>query len=673
MTAELNFQKLFESLPGLFVVLKPDYTILAASEDYAKVVQSDLSKIIGRKITELLPHNPNDPNNDAMKEVVSSIEKVIHTKTIDKQIRRHDLPNPNATHGTYDVRYWSSINTPVLDSKGEVDYIIRRVEDVSSLIETQDEQRIILQERDMFFRYSFDLLAVVGRDGYFKRINPAFERTLGYTEAELFSEPVTSFLHPEDIKKTKGGIETLAAGKPRIASVNRYRCKDGSYKSFSWNSIPMGDVFYTVGRDITEQLKNEERIQQLNNSLEKKNLNLEKEVGERSTQLKKSEAQVQQLQKMDAIGRLAGGIAHDFNNMLAAVTLYCDLLEANSANPKSVLDNTKYIKEASIRATSLTGQLLIFSRNQVVQHKPVNLNSLIQKLEKMLTRLLNVNIKIITKFGENLKLVSADAGQIDQVILNLVVNARDAISGSGIITIETANVYLDETFCSTHLSVTPGNYVMLSVTDTGSGMDAQTVDKIFEPFFTTKPVGKGTGLGLSTTYGIITQSKGTIWVYSEPGKGSIFKIYLPVTEKVEEKSEAGQTSINKIDGVETILLVEDDEDLREGFSLVLESKGYKMLVAANGDEAVKISKNHKEPIHLLLTDMIMPGMNGVEVAKEISAVRSDIRVLYMSGYTSDVLENTGRELQPHEFIQKPFGVTALLSKLQEVFNYAEPE
>jgi two-component system, cell cycle sensor histidine kinase and response regulator CckA len=318
------------------------------------------------------------------------------------------------------------------------------------------------------------------------------------------------------------------------------------------------------------------------------------------------------------------------------------------------------------RAAALTRQLLVFSRKQIVQFQSVDLNSLIKQLEKMLIRLIGDHVKIVTNLAPNLSSISANPSQLEQVVLNLVVNARDALPKGGAITIETSNVFLDDAFINTHLSVKRGPYVLLSVTDDGIGMDAETKNKIFEPFFTTKEVGKGTGLGLSTTYGIIKNSKGTIWVYSELGKGTVFKIYLPISDAVDEIQSVVQKTTTPKSGRETILLAEDDENLRNGFHTALLESGYTVLIASNGSEALEISKMHIDPIHLLLTDILMPGLNGIELAKQVMVMRKDIQVLYMSGYTSDTLENSGIEnLRASQFLQKPFGTSFLLDKVHE--------
>jgi CheY-like chemotaxis protein len=378
---------------------------------------------------------------------------------------------------------------------------------------------------------------------------------------------------------------------------------------------------------------------------------------------------IRQLQKMDAIGRLAGGVAHDFNNMLGAITLYCDLALEAGESKESILENIQCIKEVTQRGASLTQQLLIFSRKQLVQLQTVDLNTVVKNLNKMLTRVIGENIKIATRLSENLNHVKVDPSHIEQVITNLYVNARDAMPDGGTITVETANVHLGPEFISTHLAVEPGEYVLLSIADTGCGMDPQTRSKIFEPFFTTKPYGKGSGLGLTVVYGIVKQCKGTIGLHSEPGKGTVLKIYLPVSEEADRTAAAEAVNVSVTDNNQTILLVEDDERLRRGFSEILERKGFKVLVARDSDEAIQRSQNYDSEIHLLLTDIVMPGLNGFELSKKISAKRSGLRVLYMSGYADDTIENAEKKIDREiDFIQKPFNTAKLIAKINEVFG-----
>lgn len=383
--------------------------------------------------------------------------------------------------------------------------------------------------------------------------------------------------------------------------------------------------------------------------------------------LRETEEELRQAQKMEAIGRLAGGIAHDFNNLLAIVLLHSDLLLKRLAPGDPARRRAEEIKSASHRAASLTRQLLAFSRRQVLQPKVINLNEAVANMSNMLRRLIGEDINLLTVLEPELGRVKADPGQVEQVIMNLAVNARDAMPGGGKLIIETKNVFLSEEYASRHASVTSGQYIRLTVSDTGHGMDKETQERIFEPFFTTKDLGKGTGLGLSTVYGIVKQSGGDIWVYSEQGIGTTFKVYLPLSEDaaVEDKVNIKEPESR---GTETVLLAEDEGMVRRVAREVLEMQGYRVLEARDVQEALAISATHDGLIHILLTDVVMPGMSGREIAAQILLSRSQMKVLYMSGYTDDAIVQHGVLDEGTSFIEKPFTSDALLCKLREVLD-----
>jgi nitrogen-specific signal transduction histidine kinase/CheY-like chemotaxis protein len=396
-------------------------------------------------------------------------------------------------------------------------------------------------------------------------------------------------------------------------------------------------------RDITEQKLAEERMESL-------------------------QEQLRQSQKMEAIGRLAGGIAHDFNNLLTIIKGYSQLSLIELKEDSVIKRNIAHIHTATDRAADLVRQLLAFSRRQILEMKVLDLNTILINLHNMLHRLIGEDIELVTLLAEDLGRVKTDLGWIEQAIMNLVVNARDAMPSGGKLTIETGNVELDEAYVGGRVGVNPGRYVMLSVSDTGVGMTPEVTERLFEPFFSTKDKDKGTGLGLSTVYGIVKQSGGDIWVYSEPGKGSTFKIYLPrVDEPLEEQREKPLDDM-LLRGSETILLVEDEEEVRKLAVRVLERQGYKVLAARNGDEALLICEQQKGPIHLLLTDVVMPGMNGHEVAKRLESLHPETKVLYMSGYTDNAIVLHGVLVKGVHYIQKPFTVDALTKKVREVLE-----
>ena len=388
------------------------------------------------------------------------------------------------------------------------------------------------------------------------------------------------------------------------------------------------------------------------------------------TERRALEQQLRQSQKMEAVGRLAGGIAHDFNNLLMVISGYSEfLLERLGAEPH-LRGPAQEIASASERASSLTRQLLAFSRKQMLAPRIINLNDIAGENLKMLTRMIGEDIDLVMVPGADLWSVRADAGQIDQVIMNLAVNARDAMPSGGKLTIETANVALDEEYARFHAPLRPGDYVMFSINDTGAGMDQETQSHIFEPFFTTKGT-KGTGLGLSTVYGIIKQSGGYIWVSSEIGKGTTFKIYLPRVASTRETAAKIVTPerLQRVEpGTETILLVEDEANLRYLARQYLEKQGYKVIEAADGAVAMQIAVAHEAVIHLLLTDVIMPGMNGRELAQRISQIRPNAKILYMSGYTENVIGENGILDAGVRLLQKPFNLRDLKTMVREVLD-----
>jgi two-component system cell cycle sensor histidine kinase/response regulator CckA len=372
---------------------------------------------------------------------------------------------------------------------------------------------------------------------------------------------------------------------------------------------------------------------------------------------------------METVGRLAGGVAHDFNNLLTTITGYAELAMMGLHPSDRVHNDLREILKASERAAKLTQQFLAFSRRQRIEPKVVNLNGIVLDSEKMLSRIIGEDIEVTTALTEDLVPVMVDPGQIEQVIVNLCVNARDAMPDGGKLTIETANVTLDEAYTRRRLTVTPGDYVMLAVSDTGIGMTKEVKQHLFEPFFTTKELGKGTGLGLATCYGIVKQSGGNIWVYSEPGQGTTFKIYLPQVDRKAEtlprRDEVGYLP----GGTETVLLVEDEPSVRDIAARILREQGYRVLEAATGEDAVGFAtEKGDEQIRLLVTDLVMPEMGGRELADRLRAVYSDIKVLFLSGYTDEAVVRHGMLDTGAAFLQKPFSAAALTRKVRELLD-----
>jgi CheY-like chemotaxis protein len=371
---------------------------------------------------------------------------------------------------------------------------------------------------------------------------------------------------------------------------------------------------------------------------------------------------------MEAVGRLAGGVAHDFNNMLTIISGYSGLLLEHPDTAEPLRGYVNEIRSASGRAGSLTRQLLAFSRQHVLAPHVLDLNAVVANIEKMLKRLIGEDIELVTILGESLWPVKADAGQLEQVLLNLAVNARDAMPHGGTLSIETANVDMDAASAQTHFPLSPGPYVLLAFSDTGMGMDAETQAHIFEPFFTTKEKGKGTGLGLAMVYGIVKQSGGYIWVSSEVGKGTTFKIYLPRSEERVDEAVPGRTGVEVQRGSETLLLVEDEEKVRSLVRNVLRKSGYRVFEASRGEEALDLSELYLGQIDLLVTDVVMPQMSGRELALRLVNSRPQIKVLYISGYADNAVWGEGGPDSGGAFLQKPFSPEALAHKVREVLD-----
>ncbi|MBI3181093.1 MAG: response regulator [Myxococcales bacterium] len=384
-------------------------------------------------------------------------------------------------------------------------------------------------------------------------------------------------------------------------------------------------------------------------------------------ELRRTQEQLLQAQKLEAVGRLAGGIAHDFNNLLSVILSYSRMLISETRPGDAIHEDLEEIRNAGERAATLTRQLLAFSRKQVLEPQVVDLNEIVSGTEKMIRRLLGEDIEVVTLPCQALGRAKVDLGQMEQVIMNLVVNARDAMPRGGRLTIETANAVLDEAYAKEHVGASAGPHVMLAISDTGTGMDKETQSRIFEPFFTTKEKGKGTGLGLSTVFGIVKQSGGNIWVYSEPGRGSTFKVYLPRTEEPLGDAQGAPPGA-PTKGSETILLVEDEDAVRAVAREILQRNGYRVLEAANPYDALALSERHQIEIHLLLTDVVMPGMGGRQLAERLHEARPETRVLYMSGYTENTVVHHGVLQSGVLLLQKPLTPESLLVKVREALG-----
>jgi PAS domain S-box-containing protein len=475
----------------------------------------------------------------------------------------------------------------------------------------------------------------IGYDGFFREVNPAWERVLGWTPQELVGRRYLDFIHPDDREATARALQLLNEGERSLRLENRFACRDKTFRTLSWVfvSTPDQEAFHAVAHDETERRRLEE--------------------------------QFHQAQKTEALGRLAGGIAHDFNNLLGVILGFCQLLHERIGSDEVAQKHLEQIQKAGQSGAQLTRQLLAYSRRQPLAPQVLNLNDVLAGLEKILRRVIGEDVELLLFPGPQLGRVKVDPGQLEQVIMNLAVNAREAMPSGGSLSIETLNVKLNGEYARTHPGVNAGNYVMLAISDTGAGMDAATQARVFEPFFTTKP--HGTGLGLATVYGIVKQSGGFIWLYSEPGKGTTFKIYFPTTLEAPSLRPP-ETHASPTLGTETILLTEDSDALRYLAQQFLERAGYTVLEAQNAIEALRIAQKHPQPIHLLLTDVVMPGYSGKKLAEQLARISPGIKTLYMSGYTENVIMHHGILNAGVTLLSKPFTRETLLQKVRETLD-----
>jgi PAS domain S-box-containing protein len=561
---------------------------------------------------------------------------------------------PRTPGGVEQTRYIDFVYQPIKGESGHVASIFVEGLDVTERRATEQalrelnadlERRVIerAQARGRTWNLSPDLLGALNSKGYFETSNPAWRTILGWSEEEVASMSIFELLHPDDVEHTRAGFELTLVGQPAIHFVNRYRCKNGGHRYISWVGIQEDGYVYCTGRDITAEREAE-------------------------IELSKAQDALRQAQKMEAIGQLTGGIAHDFNNLLTGIIGSLDLVRRRMAtnSPHDIPRLMDAASAAAQRAAALTHRLLAFGRRQSLDTRPNNVNRIVAGIEDLLQRTLGERIELVCRLSDDLWTASTDANQLESALLNLAINARDAMPDGGRLTIETVNVQLDRAYASLHEDVQPGEYISVSVSDTGIGMSAEVLEKAVDPFFTTKPVGEGTGLGLSVIYGFTKQSRGHLRIYSELGKGTTVKLFLPraMQSAVDLKPVAVATPRGQ---GETILVVEDDATVRSIISDVLQDLGYNVLTAADARFAIPLLQS-KSAIDLLISDVILPHVNGRKLAETARALRPALKVLFVSGYSEDAIVRGDLVEGGMDMLTKPFALDTLGAKVHAMLH-----
>jgi PAS domain S-box-containing protein len=558
--------------------------------------------------------------------------------------------------GIAETRFLDFVYQPIKDASGKVTSIFVEGSDITERRATEDalrtsetrlrelnanlERQVIerTQARSLTWQLSPDLLGALNSKGYFETSNPAWQAVLGWSEEEVASKSIFELLHPDDVEHTRAGFELTLVGQPAIRFANRYRCKDGGYRWISWVGIQEDNFVYCTGRDITAERAAE-------------------------AELAAAQEALRQSQKMDAIGQLTGGIAHDFNNLLTGILGSLDLARRRIA-ANELGDIPRFMDAASasaLRAAALTLRLLAFARRQSLDARPNDINRLVGGMEDLLDRTLGERIELRFIFAPNLWTAFTDANQLENALLNLAINARDAMPGGGRLTIETVNVQLDEAYSSLYEDLQPGDYVEVSVSDTGIGMSPEVLAKAIDPFFTTKPVGEGTGLGLSVIYGFAKQSRGHLRICSELGHGTTVKLYLPRALQNAVNLETSTAETPRGQG-ELVLVVEDDATVRSIISDALKDLGYNVLLAADARPAIALLQS-AQPIDLLVSDIVLPHVNGRKLAEMARALRPNLKVLFVSGYAENATFRSDFLDPGMDMLTKPFALDTLGAKV----------
>ena len=632
-----SFSALLDGPEHRFAMLNPAYQQLVGHRD-----------VVGLAVREAIPEAASQGLIDLLDNVF-----VTGQAYIGRNVRVVLQRTPG---GIAETRFLDFVCQPIKDALGNVTSIFVEGSDITERRATEDalraseaglrelnadlERQVIerAQARGLTWQLSPDLLGALNSKGYFETSNPAWQTVLGWSEAEVSSTSIFELLHPDDVEHTRAGFELTLVGQPAIRFINRYRCKDGSYRWISWVGIPEDGFVYCTGRDIT---------------------------AERAAEVELSAAQeaLRQSQKMEAVGQLTGGIAHDFNNLLTGILGSLDLVRRRMAanNPDDVPRFMDAASTSALRAAALTHRLLAFARRQSLDSRSNDINRLVGGMEDLLERTLGERIELRFIFASDLWTAFTDANQLENALLNLAINARDAMPDGGRLTIETVNVQLDEAYSSLYEDVQPGDYVVVSVSDTGIGMSPEVLAKAIDPFFTTKPIGEGTGLGLAVIYGFAKQSRGHLRIHSELGHGTTVKIYLPRAMQSAVNLDTSTAETPRGQG-EVILVVEDDAIVRSIISDALKDLGYNVLLAADARPAITFLQSDQK-IDLLVSDVVLPHVNGRKLAEMARGLRPNLKVLFVSGYAENATFR-GEFLDPGmDMLTKPFALDALGAKV----------
>jgi PAS domain S-box-containing protein len=626
LKSEFKYRRLYDSMMDAYVRVDMTGRIKEFNLAYKDLLGYSEEELLRLTYTDLTPERWHSLESDLVK---NQILVRGYSDIYEKEYRRKDGSEFPVELRTFLIR----------DSAGRPEGMWAIVRDISERKRVEVALRRAEERYSLAFQASPDFGVITTLDeGVFIEVNKAFERLSGFAREEVLGRPVEEIGIWENIEERRGLVDLLQRQGTVHNMEVRLRLRSGAVRTFMLSAekieLEGNSCVLTVARDMTE--------------------------------LRSLEGQLHQAQKMEAVGRLAGGVAHDFNNMLGVIMGYTDLALKRLNAQEPLYHDLQEVNNAARRSADLTRQLLAFSRKQTVAPRIINLNDTVLHQHKMLGRLIGEDIDLKVIPGQDLWNIRLDSSQVDQILANLAVNARDAIAGVGTVTIETANVTMDEGYTQRYRYITPGDYVLLAVSDSGSGMDEETLERIFEPFFTTKEEGQGTGLGLSTVYGIVKQNEGSIQAYSEPGRGTTFKIYFP--RFLGEAAQVVTVEETPLSGSETVLIVEDEPQILLLAKRILEHYGYKTLVTGSPGEALLLLEKHRGPLHLLLSDVIMPNMTGPELKGRVEALHPGIKTLFMSGYTADVINQRGLLDKGLAFVQKPFSVKDLVGKVRRALD-----